>query len=829
MPVWSRAFLLPFGLAAAVTLAAALVALGVVTRLPGNTGVPLFIFVFSTAVAGYAGGLASGLLAVAFSLAVGLYVVVPPTSLPSVSAAPLVVVMFAAVLFLTALMAGRLRAARQAQTAARGRAEEMAKRLRAVTAVGEAPLASQQLDGLLTDLLTNARRILAADTAAVLLREEARGTETEDTLLVRAAVGLEQEVERGARIPFGGGFAGRIAAEARPVILDDVRPDHVLNPILREKGVRSLLGVPMIVEGRVVGVLHVGTLQRRIFTADDAQLLRLVADRIALAIEHVRQFEAQERRAESLSALVKVATDIHGAGRIEEVMQAIAETAARLAGGGVAFAGFFRGRGEPDPTEYQQWEVSGYPREAFQHLDRLHLTPLFAPTFRAQGTVRSDDIRTHPLFRGLPEGHVPVVSYLAVPVVSRSAQSLGAILLGHPEPGRFDDHVQTQVESLARQAGVALENALLYERERSTAATLQRSLLPAHMPDIPGISLAVRYLASGTGEVGGDWYDVFELGDGNLALVMGDVVGRGVPAAAIMGQLRNALRAYALEDARPQAVAERLNLLSERLGAPNLVTLAYVLLDLSTLTARYIRAGHLPPVIITPDGTATSLEDGHALPLGVNRNAAFSEGQARLRPGSTLLIYTDGLVDHPDVPLEEALLRLREVALGAHARGPEVLLDELLQKVLPASARHDDVAVLALHVVPQGDRMTLRVSAEPSSAAVIRQAMRRWFAEQGIAPEAAFPLLVATGEAISNAVEHAYGPSGGQLQLDVSRAADEVTITVRDFGQWRPTRGTDRGRGFRLMEGMVDEVAVSHEQEGTEVRLRRRVLDGTAS
>ena len=526
-----------------------------------------------------------------------------------------------------ALMAGRLRAARQAQAAARARAEETAKRLREVTAVGEAPLASKQLDGLLTDLLTNARRILAADTA--------------------------------------------------------------------------------------------GTLQRRIFTADDVQLLRLVADRIALAIEHVRQFEAQERRAESLSALIKVATDIHGAGRIEEVMQAIAEAAARLAGGGV------------------------------------------------------------------------------------------------------------EVESLARQAGVALENALLYERERSTAATLHRSLLPAHMPDIPGISLAVRYLASGTGEVGGDWYDVLAVGDGNLALVMGDVVGRGVPAAAIMGQLRNALRAYALEDARPQAVAERLNLLCERLGAPNLVTLAYVLLDLSTLTARYIRAGHLPPVIVDADGTATSLEDGHALPLGVNRNAAFSEGQARLRPGSTLLIYTDGLVDHPDVPLEEALLRLREVALGAHAQGPEALLDELLRKVLPASARHDDVAVLALRVVPQGDRMTLRVSAEPSSAGVIRQAMRRWFNEQGIAPEAAFPLLVATGEAISNAVEHAYGPSGGQLQLDVSRAADEVTITVRDFGQWRPTRGTDRGRGFRLMEGMVDEVAVSHKQEGTEVRLRRRVLDGT--
>jgi anti-sigma regulatory factor (Ser/Thr protein kinase) len=248
-----------------------------------------------------------------------------------------------------------------------------------------------------------------------------------------------------------------------------------------------------------------------------------------------------------------------------------------------------------------------------------------------------------------------------------------------------------------------------------------------------------------------------------------------------------------------------------------------MVIDLSTLTARYIRAGHLPPVLVPPDGPPGLLEGGHALPLGVDRNATFAEGLVRIAPGSTLILYTDELVDHPEVPLEQSFLRLREVALGAHAQGPEALVDALLRDVLPNASRHDDAAVLALTVVPQGDRILLRAPAEPSAVVRLRKALRRWFAEQGIPPEAALSLLIAAGEALSNAIEHAYGPGGGPMELDALREDDRITITVRDHGQWRPARGTNRGRGFRLMEAMVDEVAVAHEREGTEVRLRRRI------
>ncbi|HEU5297877.1 MAG TPA: SpoIIE family protein phosphatase, partial [bacterium] len=769
--------------AAAVLPAAALVA-AVRAWLPAEGEV--LVLLLSVLLAGYWGGVGAGLPAAVVALAAWVFLVAPPRFTAPLEASSLAGFgVFVASALITAMVAGRLRQVTDAQRVSRRRAAWLAERLQQVQALTEAPLASDRLDALVVELLANVRRLLEADTVAVLLLDEA----TEE-LVARAAVGLEEEVEAGVRIPLRRGFAGRVAAERRPVVIEDVRPGTVINPILLEKGIRSLLGVPMIIAGRLLGVMHVGMLRPRAFSSDEVQLLQLTADRVGLAIENVRELEARERRAESLAALIKVSTDIHSATRIEEVMQAIAEAARRLAGGGVAFAGFFRGRGEPDPTEYQQWEVAGYPREAFQHLDRLHITPLFEPTFRAQGTVRSNDIRIHPLFRGLPDGHVAVVSYLAVPVVARSGQSMGAILLGHPEAGRFDEHTQTQVEALASQAGLALENAVLYEREHSTAATLQRSLLPDRVPEIPGIRLAVRYLASGTGEVGGDWYDVLELGDGNLSLVMGDVVGRGVRAAAVMGQLRNALRAYAMEDARPAVLARRLNTLSERLGAPNLVTLVYLLFDLSTLSVRYVRAGHLPPLVIAPDGAAVLLEGGHALPLGVNRDTVFEEGHARIRPGSTLILYTDGLVDHPDVPLDEALLRLREVALGAHARGPEELLDELLRAVLPGGSRHDDVAVLALQVAALGDRLNLRVPAEPSSVATLRQILRRWLGEQELTEEGAFPLLVATGEAISNTIEHAYGPAGGHLVLDARRDGDEVTVIVRDFGQWRPARGT---------------------------------------
>ncbi|HEU5373305.1 MAG TPA: GAF domain-containing protein [Gaiellaceae bacterium] len=176
-------------------------------------------------------------------------------------------------------------------------------RLRRLQAVTDAALAHLEVEELLRVLLPRIRDILEADTCAVLLLDE----ET-DELVARAAVGIEEEVEAGVRIPVGGGFAGRVAARKQPVILDDVDEAEVLNPILREKGIKSMLGVPLLVAGSVIGVLHVGTLERRRFEADDVDLLQLAADRSAVAIEHARLFEA-ERRARQRIEHVQAVTD----------------------------------------------------------------------------------------------------------------------------------------------------------------------------------------------------------------------------------------------------------------------------------------------------------------------------------------------------------------------------------------------------------------------------------------------------------------------------------------------------------------------------------------
>jgi signal transduction histidine kinase len=165
-----------------------------------------------------------------------------------------------------------------------------AERLRRLQLVTDAALSHLDLNEVLAELLTRIRDVLDADTAAVLLRDELR-----DELVARAAVGLEEAVEQGVRIPVGAGFAGRIAAERRPIVLDDVDHSDVLNPILREKGVKSLAGVPLVFANDVLGVLHVGMLTPRQFTKDDVELLEVVSDRVALAIEHARLFEAERR------------------------------------------------------------------------------------------------------------------------------------------------------------------------------------------------------------------------------------------------------------------------------------------------------------------------------------------------------------------------------------------------------------------------------------------------------------------------------------------------------------------------------------------------------
>ena len=231
-----------------------------------------------------------------------------------------------------------------------------------------------------------------------------------------------------------------------------------------------------------------------------------------------------------------------------------------------------------------------------------------------------------------------------------------------------------------------------YQRESRIAEILQESLIPSELPEIPGLRFACRYRPAA--EVGGDWYDVIPLSDVRVGVAIGDVVGRGVRAASAMGQLRSALRIYALEGLSPGILLERLNQLLHRLGEGDFATLLYLALDPQSGVVGFASAGHLPPLLVPGTGAARYLQGGTSVPLGADPDALYADGGVELESGSTLLLYTDGLIESRRRDLEAGMdLLLAEVTRGP--RELEPLMDHLLKRV-PDDEPDDDVALLAL-------------------------------------------------------------------------------------------------------------------------------------
>lgn len=296
------------------------------------------------------------------------------------------------------------------------------ERLRQLEAITDMALSRLAVADLLDELLDRVRELLDVDTAAILLMDvHAR------QLVATAAKGLEEEVRQGFRVSVGRGFAGRIAQTRRPLAIDDVTPDDVVNPVLLDKGIRSLLGVPMFAGDEVVGVLHIGSLTHRVFTADDIHLLRLVADRAGIA-----------------------------------------------------------------------------------------------------GQMRSTKL------------------------------------------------------------------------DQAAALALQRSLLPAQLPGVPGVDMAARYVPGHDFGIGGDWYDVFTLPSGWLGVVIGDVSGHGLGSAVVMGRVRSALRAYALVCDDPASALTLLDRKVHHFETGNLTTALYGMISPDRSTIHLSLAGHLPPVLAAP-------------------------------------------------------------------------------------------------------------------------------------------------------------------------------------------------------------------------------------
>ncbi|HWC32878.1 MAG TPA: SpoIIE family protein phosphatase, partial [Actinomycetota bacterium] len=362
------------------------------------------------------------------------------------------------------------------------------------------------------------------------------------------------------------------------------------------------------------------------------------------------------------------------------------------------------------------------------------------------------------------------------------------------------------------------------EREHRIAATLQRSLLPERLPEIPGVELSARYVpATEESDVGGDWYDVVELPSGRIALAVGDVAGHGLRAASVMAQLRMALRAYAVEESGPADVIERVHRLFQRVSLSDMATVVYLVFDVESGEVRFANAGHPPPLVIRRDGSTEYVGGALAPPLGAMPHAGrFFEGRASLSDGDTLLLFTDGLVERRGTALDEGLDRLAREA--ASARGGLETLCETLLTTLVGEGVADDVAMLAVRPVTLAERpFEIRIAAEPHVLATIRRAVRRWLRAVDASEEDAYEVLAALGEACTNVIQHAYGAARGRLELRFDRADGDIEVMVRDFGTWRGESRGDGGRGLVLMRGLMDAVSIERDAAGTTVTMRRRL------
>ena len=366
------------------------------------------------------------------------------------------------------------------------------------------------------------------------------------------------------------------------------------------------------------------------------------------------------------------------------------------------------------------------------------------------------------------------------------------------------------------------------ERERAremedVALALQRSLLPRALPDVLGTELCGRYVpASESLEIGGDFYDATALGDGRLVITIGDVAGHGVLAAAVMGQVRQAVRAYAFEGHTSAGLMDRLDLLVSDSGLA-MTTCLCGILDPATGVLKFSNAGHPPPLLRRADGSVERVEEGLSHPLGVTMAHRHVEAEVTLGIGEALLLYTDGLVERRGEIIDEGIDRLA-ARLAAGSVDAEEACERIVAELEDDLA--DDIALLAITRTPMaGERLHTVMHAHPNRLAELRRRLTAWLAAHGATPAEANDIVLAAHEAAMNAIEHAYGPGDAEITVSAAVRGDGIEIAVHDSGRWRDARSEHRGRGRSIMSALMDDVSVDTGPTGSTVRLRRRLED----
>jgi serine phosphatase RsbU (regulator of sigma subunit)/anti-sigma regulatory factor (Ser/Thr protein kinase) len=387
----------------------------------------------------------------------------------------------------------------------------------------------------------------------------------------------------------------------------------------------------------------------------------------------------------------------------------------------------------------------------------------------------------------------------------------------------FDEDDVTLLQLAADRAALAIDNARISE-QRAVTEIMQRTLLPDALPQIPGMRFSAKYLPAGSGiKIGGDWYDVFQLANGRVAFVIGDVVGRGVLAASGMVEIRTALRAYMMQGHKLTVVISMLNELLVLMGRSRGATLSILELDPEAEELEAVTAGHLPPLLVEPDGHTRLLEQTHGLPVGVRTGHQYQACRYPFPTGSRLLLYTDGLIERRGESIDEGFQRLTVAAKAAAGRTDSSFADRVYRALVDETPLEDDVALLAIESMPLEDTLEMTLSARPNVLGGLRKTLGRWLQAAGADENELFDITLSASEAAANAIEHAYGAREASFTVRCDHDGQDVTVTVRDLGRWRTGRRQGGGRGLEIMRSLVDNVTIDSDDAGTAVTMTKRL------
>jgi CheY-like chemotaxis protein/anti-sigma regulatory factor (Ser/Thr protein kinase) len=414
------------------------------------------------------------------------------------------------------------------------------------------------------------------------------------------------------------------------------------------------------------------------------------------------------------------------------------------------------------------------------------------------------------------------------PLHHPSGAVTGAVALLWPRPRAFDQPALRLITEAAAATGQALARIATAAQEHRIAIGFQEHLLDLDRGSTGAVVAAAYQPASETMRVGGDWYVTIPVRPGLVSVCVGDVVGHGLPAATVMGNLRAAVAATALSRPDPAHVLTTVQRYAATVPGARCCSLAYAAVDTAAGTIDYLCAGHPFPLLVTRDGAARFLNHGRLPPLAAftGVSATSAPGRAALPPGSLLILYTDGLVERRGESLDRGFDRLRAAAAGCATLPADLVCDALLTQLAPPDGYSDDVAILALR--PVGVTADSFVTVLPAAAvelAPLRRRLGDWLDQLGADSTLLHNVLIAAGEAVVNAIEHGSEMDATRtISVEAFAGDAAITLSVTDTGRWRrdtaaSRRSGKRGRGLTLMHGMSDRVDTVRGRQGTTVTL----------